>query len=229
MASVKYGTIVTELKGSIGGLTFQKCGSALSVRSNPKHKQAFSVYGQTSRNTFAACVSYWRGLSLSQKAAWAAVASTYPTVDKWGNPVILNGFQIFMYLNRFRLIGFTNPILTAVSYAPFSLFSCTVSNCSLSAQTCYLQYVSGQSPVSYCFVYVSNPYPGSSYRPYAPTFFVQAVPVFSGVQLNFYSYLMAAFRFTPVVGQMFSYECWSYHENDGQFMFEFKGSAQIVT
>jgi hypothetical protein len=229
MASIKYAGIITELKGSIGGVTFQRCGNALSVRSNPSHKKAFTIQGQSSRNLFASCVSAWRGLTLSEKAAWSAAASSYPTVDKWGNPTILNGFQIFMYVNRFLLTGFPIPVFHAYPYTPHALMTAVLSDFNVTDSTCALSWISGAGAARWIYIFISNPYDANVYKPYAPLFFAGSVHADVGFGYDVFALINASFRFAPVAGQSFTFTLYSVDSTTGQAMFEQKNYCSIIS
>jgi len=228
MASVKYSGIITELKGTIGGVTFQKCGRSLSVRSNPRHKKASTQSAQNSRNQFCSVASFWRGLSNAQRIAYSAVASSYPTVDKWGVPTILSGYQLFIYLNRFLYsIGF--PMLaTAPMYAPFVGFNTVLGNLTLSDNICEASSDYPTDPTCYAVLYVSLPYNGSSYLPYLPTVLVCALTYEVNVPVLFGEYIMSRWLITPVVGQRFNWEVYSVSYASGQYVLENKGCSSVL-
>lgn len=227
MAVVKYGSIVTEIKGSIQGLTFQKCGQVLSARSNPYHKQAFTAAAQNSRNEFSYVVAQWNKLDASEKAAWSAVASSYPTFDKFGASVILTGYQIFMYINRFLYTANLTLITTAVAYSSHPIFYMGLNLLDLDTHTCELgrsaYYAAGYSYV----LYISDCYSGNSYIPYKPTFFCCSGMVPTVPPDNVYDQVMAAFRYPPRATQRFNWEIWSVENATGQAMLEAKSYSEI--
>jgi len=104
MAIVKYGSVVDELKGKLGGSVFQKCGNALSVRSNLSHNPPSSESAMLSRTQFAQIAYRWRNMSEAQKLLWNQNASSFPSVDGFGNPQILTGYQTFILCNRSLLL-----------------------------------------------------------------------------------------------------------------------------
>lgn len=228
MAVIKYNALVSELKGSIGGSTFQKCGQSLSVRSNPSHKKCFTQSGQNLRNTFLLVADYWRALTLAQKQAWAAVASTYPTYDKFGNPIVLNGYQIFMYVNMPLANADIQVVTTAHAYTPFALFGATMSDMALSAASVSPQFA-GTPDNDYAFIiYFSQPYSGNLYKPYAPTIFVYRYPVIYGSGVNIYSQVLPFLQYGVIAGNQISYEIYTACMSTGTILLESKGALQIV-
>jgi hypothetical protein len=117
MATVKYGSIITEIRGSLQGHTFQKIGSSLSMRTNPRKSSNTSSNGAARRSTLSLLSNHWISLTPSQKQSFSDYAFTYPTRDKYNNPVVLSAYQLFMYI-AFKRYMFDNTLIT-VCY-PFS-------------------------------------------------------------------------------------------------------------
>lgn len=104
MATVTYGSIITDIKGSIGGLTYQSNGSGKILRLRPKPTNRASDNQQKQRGNFNVCVAAWATTSLTQKNAWNALAAAHPTTTYYGATRLLNGFQMFNQLNSYRLL-----------------------------------------------------------------------------------------------------------------------------
>lgn len=117
MARVQYGSLVTNLKGKIGGHVFQRCGQSGSLRSKSTVVSSQSSYSQATRNQFSSLASEWRSLTTSQRNSFSIQASTYPTFDSYGNPIVLTGYQLFMYINRTVLMAGYPIVTTCVPYA----------------------------------------------------------------------------------------------------------------
>jgi hypothetical protein len=103
MARVTYGSGITEYKGSIGGITYQRnaSGPVAKLRSiwtvNPSPSQA--VY----QRNLAYLVSYWPTLSQANKDAWDALAAAHDHTTPWGETKTLSGYQWFLTVNLFNL------------------------------------------------------------------------------------------------------------------------------
>ena len=106
MAVVKYGTIVTELKGKVGGNIFQGGYTA------PIFKKKAAYMGITKR--FAAAIfsvfidprynlsliaSNWQNLSAEDQATWSTNAPLFPFKNKFGESYVGSGFQVYMMIN----------------------------------------------------------------------------------------------------------------------------------
>lgn len=105
MAVVTYGALITDLRGSIGGTTFQNNASGAIARSrsytpvNPSRQQSDRQLAMIQ------LVAYWAKLSAANKALWNALAVAHRKINDWGNYARLSGYQWFMSynLNAFTL------------------------------------------------------------------------------------------------------------------------------
>jgi hypothetical protein len=116
MASITYGSIITDIKGSIGGISYQSNGGGKIARLRPSPINRASFGQNAVRNKFNTVVASWGQTSLAQKQAWAALALAHPTTGYYGAVKQLNGFQLFNQLNSYRLITGSAISLNAPSY-----------------------------------------------------------------------------------------------------------------
>lgn len=100
MARILYTGIVSDIKGSIGGTTFQHNASGRIVKRRSDQKFALSSEQSSSAVKLASIVTRWRGLSVANRDLWNAMALAYPRYDKWGRLKTLSGFQYFTAANR---------------------------------------------------------------------------------------------------------------------------------
>lgn len=103
MARVTYGSGVTELAGSIGGVTYQKnaSGNIAKLRANPTVNPSALQAGY--QNNMATLVSYWPTLSQANKDLWDAHAVAHDHTTPWGETKTLSGYQWFLSVNLKRL------------------------------------------------------------------------------------------------------------------------------
>lgn len=112
MARIVYSGLVTEIKGSIGGTTFQSNRSGYIVRNKQYKGPVRSVGNVKAGRAFAIASRRWGSLTAAQRTAYNTMASTYNYVDLWGNTKTLTGFQWFMAStnNQFRVDGVGLPL-----------------------------------------------------------------------------------------------------------------------
>ncbi len=95
MAIITLGTIVSDIRGSIGGVTFSRNAAGIIAKSkvvskkNVTAKQALAL-----QNNNAANVA-WQSLTLSQKLNWSSYASAHTKTDRYGVLKTLTGYNWF--------------------------------------------------------------------------------------------------------------------------------------
>jgi hypothetical protein len=106
MAIATYGDIITDLKGSIGGFTFQHNTAGKIVRLRPFRKK-YNTQKQLSRqNIFYSLVRVWNDVLLSDKILWQAFAALHKFDDPFGASKTLTDLQWFISINtNLLLIG----------------------------------------------------------------------------------------------------------------------------
>ncbi len=99
MAKVRYGSIVTELKGHIQGQVFQGGNVGFVLRNKGYTPGISNVRRQFATSVLSTVTATWRSLSDAQRSQWASLALTWPFVDKFGNTYYGSGFQVFTAYN----------------------------------------------------------------------------------------------------------------------------------
>jgi hypothetical protein len=97
---IKFGALVTEGRGKLGGHVASRNRSAnyLRTKTSPVNPQTTSQSGV--RTSFATYSQGWRSLTAVQRAAWAAVVDQFTKLNVFGDTVRLTGANLYMSLNR---------------------------------------------------------------------------------------------------------------------------------
>ena len=104
MAKIKFGAIVTDIRGSIDSVTYSRSKYGAYARKkvtpvNPNtSKQSFA------RSAFGAASSMFRSLGTATIAAWNAVAPEYTRANIFGDNLPLSGATLFTKL-KLTLVG----------------------------------------------------------------------------------------------------------------------------
>jgi hypothetical protein len=117
MARVTYGVMITELAGSIGGVTFQKNSSGSIARLKPRMPVNPSQLQSDEENALGQLVTLWPTLSAAEKTSWDDLAAAHNKFTPWGEEKTLNGFQWFMSCNRYLVLAGDSILETAPAYA----------------------------------------------------------------------------------------------------------------
>jgi hypothetical protein len=117
MSKILYGSEVTDIVGSIGGLTFQHNNSGSICRLKPFNAQTLSQ-AQIERNVyFSAAVAAFKSLSNTNKNLWKAFAAAHSKVNYYGETKVLTAQNWFtsLYLNAVT-VG-SSPLVVPPTYS----------------------------------------------------------------------------------------------------------------
>ena len=99
MARIKFGMMMTDARGKLGGHVFTKARSGATIRT-----KVTPVNGQTSaqgsvRSRFGSLSQSWRTLSEEQRIAWNNKASTVGKTNIFGDSYYPSGKNLFVAVN----------------------------------------------------------------------------------------------------------------------------------
>jgi len=170
MARVTYGSGVTELAGSIGGVTYQKnaSGNIAKLRANPTVNPTSLQAGY--QTNMAKLISYWPTLSQANKDAWNAFAAAHNHTTPWGEIKTLSGYQWFLSINLTRIKRYTPPLSSPPSWVSES----APNSFTLAATVGYLrlEWVPAYNPFKSLQFFLSLPLRQSSLKLRRSLFFV---------------------------------------------------------
>jgi len=106
----KFGSIVVDGRGKLGGHVYSKNRSGAYVRTKvtPVNPQTTSQLGARSR--FTALSQGWRGLTQTVRDAWNSAVSDFQTTDIFGDLKNPTGFNLYQRLNN-NLVNVGESIL----------------------------------------------------------------------------------------------------------------------
>lgn len=103
MATVRYSSVVSDIRGSINGTTYSRNrgGAYAKVRVTPVNPRTAA---QTRvRTNFRVLSQAWRALGAYYQASWAAAAPSYIIYNRLGDPTNPSGAQLYHRVNFYRL------------------------------------------------------------------------------------------------------------------------------
>lgn len=129
MARIQYSSLVTEIRGAVGGNIFSNTAAGATVRSRRVGSQPNSkLQTQTISNNFSAIKS-WQLLSLTQKEAWGAFAAAHNRINMFGQVKHLSGFQMYLFVANNRVLCGQTPFPDPPTYAmPDAITDLVLSN-----------------------------------------------------------------------------------------------------
>lgn len=121
MAKLQYGTIVTQISGSIGGNVFSRGSNGNYIRRKSRNVNTRSIGQLARRNAFASVTSGYRNLTTTQVATWKAAAPSFPYTNSLGVISYYTGYQLHSKINNQLLAIFYPPLVTAPTPVSFPL------------------------------------------------------------------------------------------------------------
>lgn len=98
MASVKFGAIVTDAKGKLGGHVFQKGNQSRVLRTNFKPRQVYSWTRGRTQQIVNDAITNWSKLTFAQKNEWDRVAPQFLFENKFHDALTLTGRNLYIKL-----------------------------------------------------------------------------------------------------------------------------------
>jgi len=125
---IKYGSLIADGSGTIGGVTFSRNGSGAYVRTYVKPINPSTVAQQIIRNRMAGLVVAWRGLSDPVRLGFNSISKNFPQTNKMGEVFFLTGQQLFTKFSSNKLAfgesalagpvkNSTEPVITITAVA----------------------------------------------------------------------------------------------------------------
>lgn len=91
MARAKFGAVVTDIRGKLGGHVFQGNGFTTSIRTGYSGKGGLPARSSVFTSMNNDIDELWAALSDTQKNAWDSLATQYPIIDNFANQNFLTG------------------------------------------------------------------------------------------------------------------------------------------
>ena len=128
----KYKSITfSNIRGSIGGLTFSANSSGSMLRQSNIPRDPKTPIQTESRNIFQQVAQNWRSLTSAEQATWKTLALLLPQLDKVGNTVYLTAFQLFQKHNLILMLHGFPGIVDTPDIALNTFPSLTGWNCNI--------------------------------------------------------------------------------------------------
>lgn len=102
MARIQYGPLVSEVYGSIAGVTFQHNASGAIARKRPILSHTSTIKQTGAHDAHYEWLYRWQQLTQSQRDAWQLYASVYTKLNKFGQSKKLTGLNWFETSNYWR-------------------------------------------------------------------------------------------------------------------------------
>lgn len=96
MARIIYSGLVTQIRGSVGGTTFQQNRYGFTVKNKPNANNPNTARQLTRKAGLQAVVSQWSQLTQASRDLWNSWAATYPQQSSKNPDAYLSGFNLYL-------------------------------------------------------------------------------------------------------------------------------------
>jgi len=112
MGSVKYGSIVVDVRGKIAGTVYGRNSTGSIARSYvmPQHHSSGSQIN--TRKTISSLTSKWSYLTSEERLSWISAAAIRPFINRLSQSQYYTGQQLFMKHNTLLAMYALGPIIT---------------------------------------------------------------------------------------------------------------------
>lgn len=126
MARSKFGSIFSELSGSIGGITFQNSLAGSIIRNKPTRKGKTSQFTDTNHKYFSTLNIAWQALTDAQRQIWYQFSKFAPVPQVHNPSLFISGQEQFTRINYYLLAYgktlISNPVFSNISPLPVTPF-----------------------------------------------------------------------------------------------------------
>lgn len=213
MARGKMGAFMTDIKGSVGGTSFQGSRSGLSIK-NKGQKPKVGVRGWDSafvsrKINFSTIAKLWGTLTDAQRLGWSNLLGTWQFINKFGDTYNGSAFQIFTACNLNRIALGLTPLNDVPAVNPAFDPELTFSDFQIGATTFNRIIAGAAAQGQYAFLSFSNVVnPSVGYpRTKALVSFPALIP--APATINWYSVISLIPGFVPVAGKVFYIRMWT--------------------
>jgi len=110
---IKWGSIVVDGSGKLGGHVFSKSRGGNTVRTLARATNPQTTFQQIIRSRFTQLSQGWRDLSESERESWYGAESSFSRKNRFGDVVLLSGKNLYNSLNAQRGVIGLSPLSLA--------------------------------------------------------------------------------------------------------------------
>lgn len=132
MATLEFGPLITNARGSIKGTTFSRVISGATARGRPRPPKPNSASQRLQQTSLQLAASLWRTISSAQRGDWTGYASSVTLFNRLGQAFNPTGQQMFV-----------RNLVHQLNYDPTSLTLTAPTSAGLPAQHLPVTNISG--------------------------------------------------------------------------------------
>lgn len=117
MARIKLGPVVTDIAGSIGGMTIQRNKFGLTMRAKPLPLLSQTSSQYAIRQHIRSLQASWQALTDAQRLQWDRFLDFSGQTIRRDRSILLSGHTLYLKYQLFRLMA-GQSLLTTIAYSP---------------------------------------------------------------------------------------------------------------
>ena len=123
MARIIFGSVVSDISGSIAGHTIQKNSYGSTIRTKPQINRSVSANQLNTRQIMARVTQKWQLLSSDERNRFNRFLTFSPDYAWHNNKAILSGFALFCKWEYYQLL-YSGNFVTTINYVPRTKPTC---------------------------------------------------------------------------------------------------------
>jgi hypothetical protein len=128
MARIIYSGLVTSIRGSIGGTTFQNNAYGFTIKNKASMIRPNSIDQEVRKIIFSSAVKNWSTMSQTGRDNWNTFAASFPQFSKHNVSSVLSGFAVFVkwHAANYLRTGLYAAVDSVPSVSPVAMDSATL-------------------------------------------------------------------------------------------------------
>jgi len=226
MARIKLGPALTDISGSVGGMTIQRNRWGITARQKPLPLHSETTAQYNIRRMMVELQASWQNLTDAQRLQWDRFIDFSGQTIRRDRSVRMSGHSLYLKYQLFLLL-YGQPLLTTIAYSPVPDWS-EYQNIVVTATQINLWFYYIVTPATYFFVLkVTSPrLENQVFNPRGLRF--MKVPFSESSNFLFTDAYKAAFGVLPPGNSWLHYEIQYFSTTSPVFSGKFTGKKQII-
>lgn len=205
MAIVKYGALITSMRGKLGGHILQTSPVGNFIRTNVRPKPSFFEASIADRNFLSLLALNWSNLSASDRQTWVDYCGGYTFYNRYGEAFTPTPYQLFVYINFTLQKNLQTMLDVCNPYGTTTGRSCTISDLDLSAEAYTYSWSGAIGAGEFLVLQTTRPFRVGNMSRYRKWLWTKSYYTLFGTSFDAYDDCISAWGSVPPVDYQFGY------------------------
>jgi hypothetical protein len=226
MARIKLGPVITDIAGSIGGITIQRNRWGITARKKPLPLRSETVAQYNIRRMIIELQASWQNLTDDQRRQWDRFVDFSGQTIRRDRSIRMSGHSIYLKYQLFLLL-YDQSLLTEIAYSPIPDWS-AYQNITVTEEIIQLWFYYIVTPSTYFFTLkVTSPrLENQAFNPRGLRF--MKVPFSESSSFVFTTAYKAAFGVLPPGNSWLHYEIQYFSTTSPVWSGKFTGKKKVI-